>query len=171
MSCEMYVYILYNNDLVNCYSIDILKTRGDYNLCIKFYRSVCYNRFETFFLDYAVNIFHDALKTGNFTSFLRANTRLPMMYIEDCLHSVVQFMEIPSKELKQRTYNVTAMSFTPEELVEEVKKYVPNLNAKYEPDSRQMIGMLGMKRQIYIDNLIQFRYFRSILLFESRDSR
>ena len=80
-------------------------------------------------------------------------------------------MEIPSKELKQRTYNVTAMSFTPEELVEEVKKYVPNLNAKYEPDSRQMIGMLGMKRQIYIDNLIQFRYFRFILLFESHDSR
>lgn len=101
---------------------------------------------KLFFLDYAVNIFHDALKTGNFTSFLRANTRLPMMYIEDCLRSVVQFMEIPNKELKQRTYNVTAMSFTPEELVEEVKKYVPHLNAKYEPDSRQMIGTLGLKK-------------------------
>lgn len=133
---------LHNDDHINCYSLDLLKVHGGYNLCTKLYRSV--------FVDYAVNIFHDALKTGNFTSFLRANTRLPMMYIEDCLRSVVQFMEIPSRELKQRTYNVTAMSFTPEELVEEVKKYVPNLNAKYEPDSRQMIGTLGMKRQIYI---------------------
>ena len=142
----VFTYILSNDDHVDCYSLDLLKVHGDYNLCTKFYMSICYNRFETIFLDYAVNIFHDALKTGNFTSFLRANTRLPMMYIDDCLHSVVKFMEIPSKELKQRTYNVTAMSFTPEELVEEVKKYIPNLNAKYEPDSRQMIGTLGIKK-------------------------
>lgn len=40
MSCVMYVYTLYTNDLANCYSIDILKTRGDYNLCTKFYKSL-----------------------------------------------------------------------------------------------------------------------------------
>lgn len=90
--------------------------------------------------DYAVHIFHDALKTGNFTCFLRQDTRLPMMYIDDCLRSVVQFMEIPHNSLKQRTYNVNAMSFTPAELVDEVKKYVPDLKVKYEPDSRQKIA-------------------------------
>ncbi|CAG2227607.1 TDH [Mytilus edulis] len=90
--------------------------------------------------DYAVHIFHDALQTGDFTSFLRRDTRLPMMYIDDCLRSVVQFMELPNKQLKQRTYNVTAMSFTPEELVAEVRKHVPHLKAKYEADSRQKIA-------------------------------
>lgn len=85
-----------------------------------------------------------------------------MMYIDDCLRSVVQFMELPGNQLKQRTYNVTAMSFTPEELVAEVRKHVPHLKAKYEADSRQKIGELSPFDLIYynvvskIDRLIDF---------------
>lgn len=65
---------------------------------------------------------------------------LPMMFIDDCLRSVVEFMETPDSKLKMRTYNVTAMSFTPDEIVEEVRKYVPELKVTYEIDGRQAIG-------------------------------
>ncbi|KAL5021469.1 hypothetical protein ScPMuIL_000624 [Solemya velum] len=90
--------------------------------------------------DYAVKIFHDALQTGVFNCYLRQDTRLPMMYLADCLRSIVEFMEIPSEQLPMRTYNVGAMSFTPEELVEEVRKYVPHLTTTYSPDGRQAIA-------------------------------
>ena len=63
-----------------------------------------------------------------------------MMYIDDCLRSVAEFMEVPDDQLKLRTYNIHAMSFTPEEIVEEVRKYVPHLEVTYKPDSRQEIG-------------------------------
>lgn len=62
------------------------------------------------------------------------------MYIEDCLNSIIQYMLVPEKKLKLRTYNVHAMSFTPEELVEEIKKHVPHMTISYKPDSRQQIG-------------------------------
>lgn len=87
-------------------------------------------------------MFWDALTTGRHECYLRPDTRLPMMYIDDCLRSVVEFMEVPDEQLKLRTYNIHAMSFTPEEIVEEVRKYVPHLEVKYKPDSRQEIGKL-----------------------------
>ena len=70
--------------------------------------------------DYAVQIFHDALTTGHHQCYLRPDTRLPMMYIDDCLQSTIQFMLAPATALSTRTYNVHAMSFTPEEIVEAV---------------------------------------------------
>ena len=90
--------------------------------------------------DYAVQIFHDAMTTRKFDCYLRRDTRLPMIYIDDCLRSVIEYLNVPEEKLKLRTYNITAMSFTPEELVEEVKKYVPKLQVSYNPDSRQEIG-------------------------------
>ncbi|XP_050333281.1 L-threonine 3-dehydrogenase, mitochondrial [Bactrocera neohumeralis] len=90
--------------------------------------------------DYAVAIFHEALRSGKYTCYLRPDTRLPMMYIEDCLRALLEFMRAPSENLKRRVYNVTAMSFTPEELVEELSSYVPNLHVTYKPDSRQDIA-------------------------------
>ncbi|XP_062600739.1 L-threonine 3-dehydrogenase, mitochondrial-like [Saccostrea cucullata] len=96
--------------------------------------------------DYAVKIFHDALKTGHFKCYLREDTRLPMMFIDDCLRSVVEFMETPDSKLKMRTYNVTAMSFTPGEIVEEVRKHVPELKVTYEIDGRQDIADTWPKR-------------------------
>lgn len=90
--------------------------------------------------DYAVHIFHQALRTGKFECYLNGNTMLPMMYIEDCLRSLIELMEAPQEKLKMRTYNVTAMSFTPEELVAKVKKYIPHLEVVYKPDHRQQIA-------------------------------
>ncbi|GAB0097865.1 L-threonine 3-dehydrogenase, mitochondrial [Sergentomyia squamirostris] len=90
--------------------------------------------------DYAVSIFYDALKTGHFQCYLRPDTRLPMIHIEDCLRALLEFMTTPQENLKRRAYNVTAMSFTPEELVAEVAKYVPELRVTYKPDSRQLIA-------------------------------
>jgi threonine 3-dehydrogenase len=49
-------------------------------------------------------------------------------------------MEYPKEELKQKTYNITAMSFTPEELFAEIKNHIPNLTVEYKVDSRQLIG-------------------------------
>ncbi|KAL7647975.1 UNVERIFIED_CONTAM: hypothetical protein RMT77_001591 [Armadillidium vulgare] len=90
--------------------------------------------------DYAVQIFHDAIAGNEFECYLEPDTRLPMMYIEDCLRSLWEMLTTPEELLKRRTYNVTAMSFTPKELVEEVKKHVPTLTVSYEPDSRQNIA-------------------------------
>jgi len=90
--------------------------------------------------DYAVQIFHDAITTGKHTCYLRSDTRLPMMYIDDCLRSTIEFMMAPSEKLTTRTYNVHAMSFTPEEIFNEVKKHVPQLEIEYKPDSRQNIA-------------------------------
>ena len=90
--------------------------------------------------DYAVKVFHDALKSGKFECYLKSDTRLPMMYIDDCLQSVKQFMEVPAHKLKQRTYNVSAMSFTPEELFNEIKGHVGKLEVSYKIASRQAIA-------------------------------
>jgi len=90
--------------------------------------------------DYAVQIFHDALTTGQHKCYLRPDTRLPMMYIDDCLRGTIEYMMAPKESLSTRTYNVHAMSFTPEEIFEEVKKWVPDLQIEYSPDSRQVIA-------------------------------
>ncbi|KAK3612659.1 hypothetical protein CHS0354_042188 [Potamilus streckersoni] len=90
--------------------------------------------------DYAVAVFHEAMRTGRYQCYLRPDTMLPMMYIDDCLRSVVEFMEVPNQDLRMRTYNVQAMSFTPAELFEEIKLYIPKLEITYKPDERQKIA-------------------------------
>jgi len=90
--------------------------------------------------DYAVQIFHDALTTRRHKCYLRPDTRLPMMYIDDCLRGTIEYMLAPREQLSTRTYNVHAMSFTPEEIFDEVKKWVPELEIEYSPDSRQNIA-------------------------------
>lgn len=90
--------------------------------------------------DYAVQIFHDALTTGVHKCYLKPDTRLPMMYLEDCLRSTVEYMMAPADQLSCRTYNVHAMSFTPDEIFTEVKKHIPELKIEYNVDSRQEIA-------------------------------
>uniref|UniRef100_A0A0B8RR88 L-threonine 3-dehydrogenase, mitochondrial n=1 Tax=Philothamnus irregularis TaxID=1899461 RepID=A0A0B8RR88_9SAUR len=91
--------------------------------------------------DYAVQIFHDALKTGKFQCNLKPDTRLPMMYIDDCLRASLEIMEAPAEQLSMRTYNINAMSFSPEELVQEVQKHIPELEVAYNVDPvRQAIA-------------------------------
>lgn len=64
-----------------------------------------------------------------------------MMYIDDCLKATLEVMEAPAEALSMRTYNISAMSFTPEELVQEVQKHVPELQVIYKVDEiRQAIG-------------------------------
>ncbi|ESO11679.1 hypothetical protein HELRODRAFT_108931 [Helobdella robusta] len=90
--------------------------------------------------DYACQIFHDALKTGHHVCFLKKDTKLPMIYVDDCLRSIEEFLTVPDEKLKLRTYNINAMSFTPEDLAEKIKKYIPELRVTYKPDNRQDIA-------------------------------
>lgn len=91
--------------------------------------------------DYAVAIFYDAVKNGRYTCFLRENTSLPMMYMPDCLKSILDLMEADFSRLKHHSnFNVTAMSFTPGELAAEIRKHIPSFICEYAPDFRQAIA-------------------------------
>lgn len=91
--------------------------------------------------DYAVEVFHEAIKTKKYECFLKNDTRLPMMYIDDAIRATIELMEAPSEKVKTRIgYNLSAMSFSPEELFEEIRKYIPDLETTYKPDFRQDIA-------------------------------
>lgn len=91
--------------------------------------------------DYAVEIFHEALKTGSYTSFLTENTGLPMMFMDDAIKATIDIMEAPGERLKVRSsYNLSAMTFTPKELAAEIKKELPEFEISYQPDFRQNIA-------------------------------
>lgn len=90
--------------------------------------------------DYAVEIFYEALKNKKYTSFLNKGTYLPMMYMPDCLKCTIDLIEADVSKLKHRSFNITAMSFAPEEIAAEIKKYIPEFEMSYEPDFRQQIA-------------------------------
>jgi nucleoside-diphosphate-sugar epimerase len=92
--------------------------------------------------DYAVHIFHEALKNGHYECFLSANTALPMMYMEDAIRATIQLMDAPAEKLRIRSsYNLGGISFTPEQLAAEIRKQVPNFTLSYtEIDPRQEIA-------------------------------
>ncbi|HAF70261.1 MAG: L-threonine 3-dehydrogenase [Acetothermia bacterium 64_32] len=91
--------------------------------------------------DYAVEMFYAAVKGEPYTCFVRPDTTLPMMYMPDCLKAAIQLMEADPARLTHRAdYNVTAMSFSAEELAAEIKKHVPNFQVAYRPDFRQEIA-------------------------------
>ena len=90
--------------------------------------------------DYAIEMYHEALRHRYFKCFLAAETRLPMMYMPDCIKSTVSIMEAPQERLRQRVYNVTGCSFTPEEQAESIKKKMPEFRLDYAPDFRQNIA-------------------------------
>jgi nucleoside-diphosphate-sugar epimerase len=91
--------------------------------------------------DYAVEIYHEAILTGKYTSFLSKDTALPMMYMDDAIKATIQIMQAPEEQIKiKSSYNLSAMSFTPEQIATEIKKYYPNFVLSYEPDFRQKIA-------------------------------
>lgn len=91
--------------------------------------------------DYAVDIFHGALKEKKYTSFLSEGTTLPMMYMPDAIRATVEIMEAPADQIKIRScYNLAAFSFAPEEIAAEIKKHIPEFEINYAPDFRQQIA-------------------------------
>jgi len=91
--------------------------------------------------DYAVAIFFEAVKNKKYKCFLREDTRLPMMYMPDCLKATFDLMEADFSKLKHHSdFNVTAMSFSAGELAGEIKKHIPEFTCTYEPDFRQAIA-------------------------------
>jgi nucleoside-diphosphate-sugar epimerase len=91
--------------------------------------------------DYAVAIFFEAVKNGRYTCFLREDSRLPMMYMPDCLKSVLDLMDADSARLEHHAdFNLSAMSFTPAELAAEIRKHIPGFVCEYQPDFRQQIA-------------------------------
>lgn len=92
--------------------------------------------------DYAIHIFHDALKKQSYQSFLSAETELPMMYMDDAIRGTIELMDAPADKISIRSsYNFTGMSFTPETLADEIKKHIPDFTISYtEYDQRQAIA-------------------------------
>ncbi|MFK5983419.1 MAG: NAD-dependent epimerase/dehydratase family protein [Flavobacteriaceae bacterium] len=91
--------------------------------------------------DYAVDIYHKALKHGKYVCFLSENTTLPMMYIDDAIRATLTIMEAPKEEVKVRnSYNLAGISFNPKEIAESVKKHIPDFEISYAPDFRQEIA-------------------------------
>jgi len=91
--------------------------------------------------DYAVAIYYEAVDKGHYTCFVREDTRLPMMYMPDCINGTIQLAEADfSKLVHHSDFNHAAMSFSAGELAAEIKKHIPGFTVRYEPDSRQKIA-------------------------------
>jgi len=92
--------------------------------------------------DYAVDIFYAAIKTRHYDCFLRADTQLDMMYMPDAINAAIKLMAADSQQLRHRNaFNVTAMSFTPQQLAAEIQKHIPEFTISYSIDPvRQAIA-------------------------------
>ncbi len=91
--------------------------------------------------DYAVHIFHEALKTNSYECFLSENTVLPMMYMPDAIRATIEIMDAPSEKIKIRgAYNLAGTSFSPKEIAIEIEKKLPGFQISYNPDFRQQIA-------------------------------
>lgn len=91
--------------------------------------------------DYAVDIFHKAVAGETFECFLERDTMLPMMYMPDAIRATLELMEAPVEQLSMHYgYNVRAMSFSPEQLAQEIQKHLPDFEIVYQPDYRQQIA-------------------------------
>ncbi|HNQ31399.1 MAG TPA: NAD-dependent epimerase/dehydratase family protein [Candidatus Woesebacteria bacterium] len=90
--------------------------------------------------DYAVAIYYEALKQGKYMCYLKSDTMLPMMYMDDAVRATLELMHAPDDALTVRTsYNLAAVSFTPAQLTHEIQKHIP-LTVSYAPDHRQAIA-------------------------------
>lgn len=91
--------------------------------------------------DYAVHIYHEALKKGSYECFLSEKTTLPMMYMDDAIRATIDLMEAPAEKVKIRSsYNVAGMSFDPEMIAASIRKHIPGFIITYKPDFRQKIA-------------------------------
>jgi nucleoside-diphosphate-sugar epimerase len=92
--------------------------------------------------DYAVEIYYDAVKNGKYTSYIDKGTYMDMMYMPDALKAIVDLMEADATKLIHRNaFNITAMSFSPEEIAANISKHIPGFEISYDVDpARQKIA-------------------------------
>lgn len=91
--------------------------------------------------DYAVEIFYEAIKKGDYTCFVRKDTVMPFMYMPDCIKALIDLAEADGSRLKHHCdYNVSAMSFSAGELADSIKEIIPNFTYEFKPDHRQEIA-------------------------------
>lgn len=91
--------------------------------------------------DYAVEIFYEAIKNKSYTCFLEKDTVLPMMYMPDAIRGTIQLSQTEFSKLKHHSnFNFAAISFSCEELANEIKKHIPEFKIEYKPDFRQKIA-------------------------------
>ncbi|QOY92408.1 NAD-dependent epimerase/dehydratase family protein [Massilia sp. UMI-21] len=91
--------------------------------------------------DYAIAIFHSALKGETYECFLGPETTLPMIYMPDAIRATIELMDAPADKVAIRSsYNVAGVSFNPRELAAAIQKAVPEFEIAYKPDSRQQIA-------------------------------
>jgi nucleoside-diphosphate-sugar epimerase len=91
--------------------------------------------------DYAVDIYHKALKGEKFSCFLNEHTYLPMMYMDDAINATLQLMDAPKEKITIRTsYNISGLSFSPAEIYQSIVKHYPNFEIEYQSDFRQAIA-------------------------------
>ncbi len=91
--------------------------------------------------DYAVDIYHAALRQGKYTCYLSPDRALPMMYMEDAIRATLEIMDASLDSLSiAMAYNISALSFTPEELAASIREQIPAFEIKYAPDYRDAIA-------------------------------
>ena len=91
--------------------------------------------------DYAVEIYHEALRTGAFISPLAADAMLPMMFMPDAVRATLELMEADKEDLSVKTsYNLAGNSFSPQQIADSIRKFLPDFVISYSPDIRQAIA-------------------------------
>ncbi len=85
--------------------------------------------------DWAVDIFHDAVREGSYTCFLGGDIQLDMMYMPDAIRAAMEIMEAdPAKLVHRNAFNITAMQLSPESLTAEIRKHLPDFTIDYDID-------------------------------------
>ncbi|WP_430535322.1 L-threonine 3-dehydrogenase [Listeria rocourtiae] len=92
--------------------------------------------------DYAVDIYYEALKNKTYTSFIDRGTKMDMMYMPDAIDAIIKLMRAePNRLIHRNAFNITAMSFEPEEIASSIRKFIPDFEMKYDVDPvRQAIA-------------------------------
>jgi len=91
--------------------------------------------------EYSISIFYGAIKENKYACFLKEDTVLPMMYMDDAIKGTIKLMDAKKESVAVRTsYNFAAISFAPKDIYAEIKKFSPGFKMSYAPDSRQKIA-------------------------------
>ena len=92
--------------------------------------------------DYAIEIFHAAINHGFYDSFIAREVTLPMVYMQDAIRATMEIMQVERKKLTiNSSYNLAAISFSPEEIANEIKLLFPEFQITYSPDFRNNIAL------------------------------